>query len=52
MIARNIAWHAVCKKDFLTVRKILDVCYDAAVKMNDSVKIKAVLQAMKQFKDL
>lgn len=51
-IAQNIAWHAVCKKDFLTVRKMLDVCYKAAIKMNDSVKIKAVLQAMKQFKDL
>lgn len=51
-IAQNIAGHAICKKDFLTVRKMLDVCYEAAIKMNDSVKIKAVLQSMKQFKDL
>lgn len=51
-LAQNIAEHAVCKKNFLTVRKMLDVCYEAAIKMNDSVKIKAVLLAMKQFKDL
>lgn len=48
-IAQNIAGHAICKKDILTVRKMLDVCYEAAIKMNDSVKIKAVLQSMKQF---
>lgn len=40
------------KKNFDSVLADESNYHEAAIKMNDSVKIKAVLQSMKQFKDL